>query len=65
MYKSNLKLMREEKGLSRSELSKLSGVNVRTIEAYEQGLKDINSAKVSTVLTLADALGCEIENIVK
>lgn len=65
MIESGLKAKREEKNLSRSQLAKASGVNIRTIEAYEQGLKNINSAKVSTVLALADALGCKIENIIK
>lgn len=65
MYKSNLKLKREEKGLSRSELSKLSGVGVRTIEAFEQGLRDINGARAVTVLSLADALHCDIKDIIR
>lgn len=64
MYKSNLKIKREEKGLSRSELSKLSGVGIRTIEAFEQGLRDINGARVVTVLSLADALECDVYEIV-
>ena len=36
-----LKAEREKRNFSQSELSKLSGVNVRMIQDYEQGRKDI------------------------
>ena len=64
MYKSRLKFMREEKGMSQSSLSEKSGVNIRTIQAYEQGLKDINKAQVVTVLQLAEALECDVYEII-
>lgn len=64
MYKSRLKFMREEKGMSQLSLSEQSGVNIRTIQAYEQGLKDINKAQVVTVLQLAEALECDVYEII-
>lgn len=64
MYKSRLKFMREEKGMSQSSLSEQSGVNIRTIQAYEQGLKDINKAQVVNVLQLAEALECDVYEII-
>ena len=42
---SNLKRIRTDAGLSQSELSERSGVNVRLIQDYEQGHKPINNAK--------------------
>lgn len=63
-YKSRLKFMREYKGMSQSELAERSGVNLRSIQNYEQGFKDINSAKVVTVLQLAEALGCDVYEII-
>lgn len=62
---SRLKKAREAAGLSQSQLAKASGVNVRMIQHYEQRAKDINSAKVSTVLALADALGVEVRDIIE
>ena len=64
MYHSRLKFYREEKGFSQSELAEKSGVNVRTIQAYEQGLKDINKASVVTVLCLAEALDVDVYAII-
>lgn len=63
-----LKKIREERCLSQSELAKASGVNVRMIQYYEQGVKDIGRASVSTVIALAEALGVstgEIRKIIK
>lgn len=64
MYKSRLKFMREDKGISQVELADKSGVNLRMIQHYEQGFKDINNAKVVTVLSLAEALGCDVYDII-
>ncbi|MEG2323441.1 MAG: helix-turn-helix transcriptional regulator [Anaerovoracaceae bacterium] len=60
---NKLKELRETRKLSRSQLAEKSGVNVRTIEAYEQGLKDINKAQGITLYKLANALGCKIEEL--
>ena len=64
MYKSRLKFMREDKNLSQSELAEKSGVSLRTIQAYEQGYKDINKAQVVAVLQLAEALECDVYEII-
>ena len=63
IYKSNLKHCREKKGLSQSQLAKQSGVSLRVIQAYEQGYKDINKAQVITALQLAEALECDVKEI--
>lgn len=62
---SNLKMIREKSGFSQSQLAKVSGVNVRMIQKYEQGTKDINKAQVLTVYKLADALKCNIEELLE
>jgi len=62
---TNLKAVRESKGLSQSQLAKASGVNVRLIQHYEQAFRDINKASVETVLKLADALECDIRDIME
>ena len=63
MYQSNLKKIREEKNMTQAELSTKSGINLRTIQNYEQGFKDINSGKVINILALAEALGCDVYKI--
>ena len=59
-----LREMREKRGISRGQLSDASGISVRTIEGYEQGLRNIEDASVVTVHRLAKALYCKIEDIV-
>ena len=41
----------------------LSGVNVRSIRAYEQGKNDIAKAQGDTLQMLAKALDCTIEEL--
>lgn len=48
-------------GLSQSELAKRSGVNIRSIQQYEIGAKDIKKASVTTVIALSKALNCNTE----
>lgn len=62
-YKSSLKFFREQKGLTQAELAKKANVNLRTIQNYEQGGKDINKGTVLTVLRLSEALECDIYDI--
>ena len=54
-----LKKIRLEKGLSVSELSRLSGVPVRTIEDLEKR-KD---GRVSTLIKLADTLSVTLDEL--
>lgn len=58
-----LKEMREKAGMSQSQLASKADVNVRMIQHYEQGSKDINKAEVMTVYKLSKALGCKMEDI--
>ena len=61
---SNLKRIRELRNLTQAELSDKSGVNIRMIQHYEQGTKDIKKGNVMAVLSLADALRCDIRDII-
>lgn len=53
---TNLEIIRHKREMTRKELSIVAGVSVRTIERYEQGLIDINSAGVEAILSLSQAL---------
>lgn len=64
MFKSRLKFMREDKGMSQSELAKASCVPLRAIQAFESGYRDINKAQVITVLQLAEAIECDVYDII-
>ena len=60
-----LKTIRESRGLSQAELAKLSGVNLRSIQMYEQRINDIDKAQVGTVYKLSRVLGCTIEEVLE
>ena len=61
----NLRRMRRAAGYSQSELSRLSGVNIRNIQLYEQGVQDINRASASTLASLSRTLACTIEDLME
>lgn len=62
---TNLKSIRNHAGLSQSELAKLSGVNIRQIQLFEQGQRDINKTQVMNAAKIAKALGCKIEELLE
>ena len=61
---NNLKKKRLMRGYTQEALSEISGVNIKSIAAYEQDEKRFTSASAATVFRLADALGCEMEEII-
>lgn len=58
-----LQATRTAHGLSQSQLAAAAGINTRMLQYYEQGRKDLNSAKLSTLLKLCLALNCGLEDI--
>jgi DNA-binding XRE family transcriptional regulator len=61
---SRLQMYRKLIGLTQSELSDASGVNLRTLQQYEIGGKDIGKASAGSVLALSKALHCRPEDII-
>jgi DNA-binding transcriptional regulator YiaG len=62
---ARLQTLRKNRGLTQIELSVASDVNLRMIQLYEQRRNDINKAEVGTIIRLARALGCAVEDIVE
>ena len=63
--KTKLKHFRLISGCSQLELSKKSGVSLRSIQMYEQRNKDINKASVETLYRLSKVFGCSIEDLME
>lgn len=63
--KSRLHKIRQARGFTQKELSEASGVSLRMIQLYEQRQNDIGKAQVKVVLSLARALGCEVEDLME
>ena len=62
---SKLKKARICKGYTQESLAELSGVNIKSIAAYEQNPAKLSNASVNTILKLCDSLGVDIEDIIK
>ncbi|MCC8162830.1 MAG: helix-turn-helix transcriptional regulator [Lachnospiraceae bacterium] len=62
---TRLQSRRKIVGMTQAELSRRSGVNLRTLQQYESGAKSINKASVQNVSALAGALGCGIDDILE
>lgn len=60
-----LKKYRLKAKLSQSELSAITGVNLRMIQFYEQGKKNVNHAHADTIFKLANALNCNMEDLIE
>ena len=63
--RTNLKLLRERAELSQSQLARQSGIPVRTIQQYEQRQKNINKAQAESLVRLASALCCTVEDLLE
>lgn len=62
---TRLKTIRENRGISQTELATLSGVRLRSIQMYEQKVNDIDKAQVGTIYKLSRVLGCTIEDLLE
>ena len=58
------KALREDRGLSQSQLAKKADINSRVLQTYEQDDRDIAGAKLKTLLKVCVALECRLEDIV-
>ena len=56
-FRRNLTRLRTEQGLSAAELSRRAGLNLRMVTDIEEGRSQ--SPKISTVISLARALGAD------
>lgn len=62
---SNLARIRKERSLSQGDLVRISGISKSVITKYESGERDINKASGITLLKIATALNCKIENLLE
>lgn len=60
-----LKELREKAGLTQEELAKRSGVSLPLIFKIEQGSRSLQRSQFSTLVKLAGALGCSVEELVR
>lgn len=61
---SKLQERRNEQGMSQRDLAERSGISKRVIQNYEQGFRALHKASFITCKRLADALECDVMDIV-
>ena len=61
---NKLQYYRKENEITQQELSTLSGIQLNTIKALEQGVSQLSNAKASTVRALAKVLDITMEEII-
>jgi transcriptional regulator with XRE-family HTH domain len=62
---TNLQEYRKKRNISQRQLAEQTGVNLRTLQDYEQGRKPLGQAAALTVLRIAKALGVTVEDLIK
>lgn len=62
---TTLKKIRTQKNMSQTVLAENTGINVRTLQQYEQGTRDLKKAGALTVLKLAFVLECDPYELIK
>lgn len=62
---TNLKRIRENRGLTQVELSEQSGIKVRNIQMYEQRVNNIDKAQGHILYKLSRVLGCDMEDLLE
>lgn len=67
MTKSKLKEKRIEAGFSQSQLAEKAGMNVRTLQHYEQpnSPKTLDHARIDTILKVCVALNCRFDEVIE
>ena len=62
---TKLQQKRQECGLTQERLATATGITLGVLRSYEQGLRNLDGAKVETLARLAIALNCSIPDILE
>lgn len=60
---NKLKEIRESKGMSQAEVCRQAKINISSYCCYEQGVKDIDNARLTTIVSICNVLECKITDI--
>lgn len=58
-----LKEKRKEKGISQSQLSNRTGINLSLLQKLERGERNINICKLENLIKIATVLECNISDL--
>lgn len=62
---TKLKAVRVLSGITQKQLADAAGLNLRTLQHYEQGAKCFDNARVDVILNVCNALNCTFGDVVE
>lgn len=62
---TKLKAVRIQTGITQKQLADAAGLNLRTLQHYEQGVKTFDNAHISVILSICNALNCTYADIIE
>ncbi|MGN0597763.1 MAG: helix-turn-helix domain-containing protein [Ruminiclostridium sp.] len=63
-YSTKLETIRHQMGMTQKELSEKSGIKQSNISDFEVGKRNLLTARVETLMRLAEALHCQVEDLI-
>ncbi len=63
IYMRKLKQIRKLKGLSQSELAEKCNISIKSVQAYEQGVRKLEKVNKNTILKICEVLNCKEKDI--
>lgn len=65
IYMRKLKQIRKMRGISQKNLAKYCNISIKSIQAYEQGVRKLEKANKNTILKICEVLNCKISDIIE
>lgn len=62
---TKLKAVRIRAGVTQKQLANAAGLNLRTLQHYEQGAKQFDNARVDTIISVCNALNCTFTDVIE
>lgn len=62
---TKLKAVRIQTGITQKQLADAAGLNLRTLQHYEQGAKPFDNAHISVILSVCNALNCTYSDVIE
>lgn len=61
----NVQRLRKAAGVTQQELADKTGINIRQIQKYEYGEYDTGKMMLRNAIALADALECDVRELIR
>lgn len=62
---NNVQNLRKAIGMTQKELADKTGINIRQIQKYEYGEYDAGKMMLKNAISLSDALGCDVRELIR